>query len=161
VIRSPIGELTVSAAGGKIVELLLQADRAAQERAAGPAIRRGAGPAGQCQILDQTARQLDDYFAGRLRQFSLPLAPRGTAFQLAVWEVLRQIPYARTVTYGEIAKRVGNPKASRAVGGANNRNPIAVIVPCHRVIGSGGALVGYGGGLETKQYLLDLERAHA
>ncbi len=101
--------------------------------------------------------QLEAYFAGELREFDVPLAPRGTPFQLRVWEALREIPYGETWSYGQLASRVGNPKASRAVGLANGRNPLSVIVPCHRVIGSTGKLVGYGGGVERKRILLDLE----
>ena len=104
--------------------------------------------------------QLGAYFAGELTEFRLPLAPRGTPFQLAVWEALRAIPYGTTATYGEIAAAVGRPpSASRAVGAANGSNPIAVIVPCHRVIGAGGSLVGFGGGLARKRRLLQLEGA--
>jgi methylated-DNA-[protein]-cysteine S-methyltransferase len=104
---------------------------------------------------------LDEYFAGRRWRFDLPLSLDGTVFQRAVWAALRQIPYGQTASYGDIAARVGNPKAVRAVGGANNRNPVAIIVPCHRVIGHGGSLVGYGGGLDTKRWLLDHERLYA
>ena len=104
-------------------------------------------------------RELDAYFAGRLRQFTVPLDLRGTAFQLRVWEVLYGIPYGETRSYGEVAQAVGKPKAARAVGQANGRNPISIIVPCHRVIGSDGGLTGYGGGLHRKKALLDLESA--
>jgi len=101
--------------------------------------------------------QLTAYFEGRLKRFDLPLAPVGTAFQLSVWEALKAIPYGEVASYGEIARAIGNPKAVRAVGGANARNPIPIIIPCHRVIGSDGSLTGFGGGLETKRRLLDLE----
>jgi len=107
--------------------------------------------------LIEPCRQLHAYFAGELRDFDLELAPQGTPFQLQVWEALRQIPYGATASYGEIAQAVGMPNAARAVGGANNRNPIAIVVPCHRVIGAGGSLTGYGGGLDRKRHLLDLE----
>jgi len=103
--------------------------------------------------------QLDAYFAGELRDFDVDLAPSGTPFQLAVWQALASIPYGSTVSYGDIATAIGNPKATRAVGTANNRNPIALLVPCHRVIGANGSLTGYGGGLEMKSWLLDHERA--
>ena len=103
-------------------------------------------------------RQLEEYFAGRRRSFDLPLAPRGTPFQLRVWEELRRIPYAQTLSYGELARRLGDPALTRAVGAANGANPISIIIPCHRVIGANGALVGYGGGLPIKQALLELER---
>ncbi len=105
------------------------------------------------------AQELDAYFAGRLRKFTVPLDLRGTAFQLRVWEVLYGIPYGETRSYGEVAQAVGKPKAARAVGQANSRNPISIIVPCHRVIGSHGGLTGYGGGLQRKKALLDLESA--
>jgi methylated-DNA-[protein]-cysteine S-methyltransferase len=105
--------------------------------------------------------QLDDYFAGKRRDFDLPLAPSGTDFQLRVWAALREIPYGETWSYLELATKVGNPKACRAVGLANGRNPIAVIVPCHRVIGADGSLTGYGGGVDRKRLLLDLERTTA
>jgi methylated-DNA-[protein]-cysteine S-methyltransferase len=105
------------------------------------------------------ARQLDEYFAGTRTQFDLPLDPAGTAFQLAVWEQLRTIPSGTTTTYGDIAARVGKPHASRAVGAAIGRNPIGIIVPCHRVVGSTGALTGYAGGMDRKIALLTLEGA--
>lgn len=111
--------------------------------------------------FEELAEQLSEYFARQRRTFDLPLAPRGTPFQLQAWEALRAIPYGETRSYGEQAAMLGGPEAghtlARAVGLANNRNPISIIVPCHRVIGADGSLVGYGGGLETKRYLLDLE----
>lgn len=103
--------------------------------------------------------QLRAYFNGELKQFDLSLAPVGTPFQLKVWQALRSIPYGELVSYQSIATAVGNPKAVRAVGGANAKNPIPIIVPCHRVIGSNGSLTGFGGGLETKRRLIDLEQA--
>ena len=109
-------------------------------------------------LLTEPARQLLAYFNGTLRQFDVPVAPQGTPFQRSVWAALQQIPYGETVSYGELARRLGNPKAVRAVGLANGSNPISIIIPCHRVIGSNGSLVGYGGGLPTKQALLALER---
>ena len=108
-------------------------------------------------LIEKCVKQLDEYFAGRRRDFELPLKPAGTPFQESVWWALTKIPYGEIATYGEIAATVGNAKASRAVGGANNKNPIAVIIPCHRVIGAGGKLVGYGGGLDKKIHLLELE----
>ena len=98
--------------------------------------------------------QLRDYFAGTLHAFDLPLAPRGTPFQLAVWNALLEVPWGETISYAELARRVGKPSAVRAVGAANGANPIPVIIPCHRVIGSNGSLTGYGGGIERKQWLL-------
>ena len=106
------------------------------------------------------ARQLKEYFAGERHEFDLPLRLDGTEFQLLVLDELRRIPYGETTSYGDIAKRIGRPKAVRAVGAANGRNPIPIIVPCHRVIGSGGALTGFGGGLDTKKALLQLEAEH-
>jgi len=101
--------------------------------------------------------QLDAYFAGELRRFDLPLAPEGTPFQREVWSALTAIPYGETVSYGELARRLGRPAASRAVGAANGQNPIPIVIPCHRVIGADGSLTGFGGGLAIKRRLLDLE----
>ena len=103
-------------------------------------------------------KQLERYFASRLKKFTIPLALQGTAFQLSVWHALSTIPYGGTVSYGAIAKKIGHPKSSRAVGAANGQNPVSIIVPCHRVIGQSGKLVGYGGGLPIKKVLLDLEQ---
>ncbi len=105
------------------------------------------------------AEQLEAYFAGERRDFDLPLAPAGTDFDHAVWDLLRAIPYGETRSYGELARALGRPERVRAVGRANGRNPLAIVVPCHRVIGADGSLVGYGGGLERKRALLALERA--
>jgi methylated-DNA-[protein]-cysteine S-methyltransferase len=104
--------------------------------------------------------QLEAYFAGRLRQFTLDLAPQGTPFQQAVWRALQDIPYGQTTSYGALARQLGNPKASRAVGAANGQNPLAIVIPCHRVVGSTGKLTGYAGGVDTKQALLAFERRH-
>ena len=109
-------------------------------------------------MLEEAARQLRAYFAGQRQAFSLPLAPRGTAFQLQVWQALQTIPYGEVRTYGEIARAIGKPKACRAVGMANHKNPISIIVPCHRVVGADGSLTGYGGGLAAKEFLLALEQ---
>lgn len=109
-------------------------------------------------VLAEAGRQLLEYFDGGRREFDLPLAPEGTEFMLRVWTALQKIPYGETRSYKEIAAMTGNSKASRAVGLANNRNPIAIFIPCHRVIGANGTLVGYGGGLDKKIFLLDLER---
>ncbi len=108
-------------------------------------------------LLAETARQLDEYFAGRRTTFDLPLAPRGTSFQQLVWTTLREIPFGQTTSYGDLARRIGRPSAVRAVGAANGQNPIPIVIPCHRVIGRTGRLVGFGGGLQAKRYLLDLE----
>ena len=107
--------------------------------------------------LKTVAEQLSAYFAGTLREFDTPLAPQGTDFQQRVWRCLREIPYGRTISYSELAIRVGDPRAYRAVGLANGQNPIPILIPCHRVIGKDGALVGYGGGLDIKEKLLALE----
>lgn len=108
--------------------------------------------------VGEAVKQLREYFAGGRAEFDLPLAPEGTAFQRTVWRRLQDIPYGETISYGELAKRVGNPKASRAVGAANGRNPLPIVIPCHRVIGANGKLTGFGGGLPTKEALLALER---
>lgn len=107
--------------------------------------------------LREAARQLKEYFAGKRTTFNLPLEPEGTAFQKTVWKNLRDIPYGDTISYGELARRVGNPKASRAVGAANGQNPLPIVVPCHRVIGANGKLTGFGGGIPVKEALLALE----
>lgn len=113
----------------------------------------------QPDFFEPVKAQLRAYFKGRLTRFDLPLAPEGTPFQLKVWQALRAIPYGQLASYKDIAQAVGNPKAVRAVGGANSKNPIPIIVPCHRVVGSNGSLTGFGGGLETKKRLIDLERS--
>lgn len=110
-----------------------------------------------CTLLNEAKRQLEEYFAGKRKAFDLPLNPEGTEFQRRVWEQLRKIPFGETRSYGFIAEALGNPKACRAVGMANNKNPIAVIIPCHRVVGANGALTGYAGGLDKKEFLLNLE----
>ncbi|MDR1476532.1 MAG: methylated-DNA--[protein]-cysteine S-methyltransferase [Rickettsiales bacterium] len=139
---SPIGPLSLAEEGGRIVRL--DFGEAKGERAATP-------------LLREAESQLRAYFAERLKKFDLPLDPRGTEFQRKAWNALLEIPYGETRSYGEIAARIGNPKACRAVGMANNRNPISIIVPCHRVVGADGSLVGYGGGLGVKKFLLELE----
>ncbi len=111
-------------------------------------------------LLEEAARQLNAYFAGTLTNFDLPLRLEGTPFRLQCWEALRTIPYGETISYGEQARRIGNPKAVRAVGGANHHNPISIIVPCHRVIGADGSLTGYGGGVDLKAWLIAHERSH-
>jgi methylated-DNA-[protein]-cysteine S-methyltransferase len=118
--------------------------------------RRGAHP-----VVTEAARQLRAYFAGQLRRFDLPLDMQGTPFQLRVWRELERIPYGETRSYRQIAAAIGSPRAVRAVGAANGANPIPIVVPCHRVIGAGGRLVGYGGGLALKRRLLELEGARA
>ena len=110
------------------------------------------------RITDEAAKQLEEYFAGQRREFKLPINAKGTDFQRNVWKALLKIPYGETRSYKQIAQMTGNEKASRAVGMANNKNPISIIIPCHRVIGTNGKLIGYGGGMEAKQKLLQLER---
>lgn len=108
-------------------------------------------------LLVQAKAQLSEYFAGTRQEFTLPLSPKGTPFQQKVWAALQTIPYGQTRSYGEIARQIGSPKAARAVGMANHHNPIAILIPCHRVVGQNGALTGYAGGLERKKALLQLE----
>jgi methylated-DNA-[protein]-cysteine S-methyltransferase len=146
---SPVGRLRLVADESGLRRLEFQKDRFAEA----PADWRE-----DARALRDVSSQLTAYFAGTLKVFDLPLAPEGTPFQLRVWERLLEIPYGETVSYGTLAVRVGNPAASRAVGLANGRNPIAIVIPCHRVIGSNGTLTGYGGGLPNKQKLLALER---
>jgi len=111
-------------------------------------------------LLKEAIKQLNEYFDGKRKSFDLPLEPKGTEFQNKVWSALKEIPFGETRSYGEIAKVIGNEKAARAIGMANNKNPIAIIVPCHRVIGANGKLVGYAGGLDIKERLLKLEKNH-
>ena len=145
--------------------LLLAGDETGLQRVAfaegGKALQPESDWREDARPLRQAVAQLNAYFAGDLRTFDLPLRMEGTPFQLAVWRALRDIPYGETASYGEIARRVGTPQGSRAVGLANGSNPIAIVVPCHRVIGSNGKLTGYGGGLNNKETLLALERKHA
>ena len=147
-IESPVGELLVTADGAGALTRLHFPGRTSPQRAGWT---RDETP------FVEPRRQLDAYFAGELEDFDLRLAPSGTPFQLQVWRALREIPYGATASYGEIARAVGAPDAARAVGGANNRNPIAIVIPCHRVIGASGSLTGYGGGLDRKRLLLELE----
>lgn len=114
---------------------------------------------GNNAVLDATRAQLDEYFAGTRKDFDLPLAPQGTSFQKNVWQTLATIPYGETISYAQLAQRVGKSTAMRAVGAANGRNPLPIVLPCHRVIGADGSLTGFGGGLPTKQFLLELEGA--
>ena len=113
-----------------------------------------------CDLVRKCAAELEMYFEGKLVEFTVPIKLIGTDFRKKCWTALRTIPYGETISYKELAMKVGNPKACRAVGGANHHNPIVVIVPCHRVIGSGGGLTGFGGGLDKKRYLLELEKKH-
>lgn len=141
--ETPVGVLTAAEQNGALVRLCFGGTVC------------GAAPTA---LLAETEKQLGEYFAGKRKAFALPLCPEGTPFQRRVWEALLAIPYGETVSYGEIARRTGNAKASRAVGMANNRNPLPIIIPCHRVIGANGALTGYARGLSVKETLLSLEK---
>lgn len=148
---SPVGELTLVATGQGLAAILWQDDDPKRVKLE-PRARDDNHP-----ILKATEAQLNDYFAGRLKRFDVPLDPKGTDFQKAVWTALLTIPFGETRSYGEIARQVGRPTAFRAVGAANGKNPISIIAPCHRVIGSNGTLTGFAGGLQAKKLLLDLE----
>ncbi|WP_285486542.1 methylated-DNA--[protein]-cysteine S-methyltransferase [Amycolatopsis taiwanensis] len=153
IMDSPVGPLTLVAAGGALTGLYMdrQRYRPSEETFGDRDDEPFAG----------AIRQLEEYFAGERTDFDLDLAPRGTPFQRTVWAALREIPYGETVSYGELAGLIGRPGSARAVGAANGRNPIGIIVPCHRVVGSTGDLTGYGGGLDRKRHLLDFERRAA
>lgn len=146
--ESPIGPLTLHSDGAALTGVEFDE----------PKYPLAPSPRGEDSVLKQARRELDLYFAGKLKVFSVPLAPRGTPFQQRVWAALRAIPYGVTRSYGEQAAAIGSPKAFRAVGLANGKNPISIIVPCHRVIGADGGLTGFGGGMARKQYLLQHEQ---
>lgn len=152
-VRSPVGKLKLVAIDKGLVAILWENEKS------------GRVPLSELQkndrhpILLKTEQQLNEYFAGQRQQFSIALDMRGTRFQKNVWDALLAIPFGETRSYGQLAKQLGNPKASRAVGAANGRNPLSIIVPCHRVIGSSGKLTGFAGGLETKAHLLSLEKS--
>lgn len=147
VTDSPVGPLTLVASNGVLAGVFMTAHRHA------PSLELPVAPAG----LPAVREQLGAYFAGDLMEFDLPLAVRGTPFQERVWAALSTIPYGETWTYRELAESIGQPTAVRAVGLANGRNPVSIVVPCHRVVGADGSLTGYGGGLAAKAYLLDHE----
>lgn len=153
---SPVGDLVLTASETGLTGVYFPTSR--HHLAVGRGVRTGS-PGGNQSLLDRVEAQLNEYFAGRRTTFDLPLEPRGTDFQLSVWELLRKIPYGVTTSYGELARRLGDPKATRAVGAANGANPIPIIVPCHRVVGSKGELTGFGGGIERKRWLLEHEGA--
>lgn len=153
-MQTPVGELTLVASGeglravlwpGEHLDPVPKGERAGDDPRAG-------------EILVDAVRQLEEYFAGTRQEFDLPLDPHGTEFQLRAWEVLRTIPYGRTITYGEQARRLGDVRKSRAVGAANGRNPLSIVVPCHRVVGADGSLTGFAAGVETKAWLLRHEQ---
>jgi methylated-DNA-[protein]-cysteine S-methyltransferase len=156
VVASPIGPLTLVAAGGALAGVYMDAQRHLPGTVAQAAPASQDGP--DAAPLAAAARQLTEYFAGQRTEFDLPLEMAGTDFQRRVWAALREIPYGETVSYGELARGLGKASASRAVGLANGKNPFAVVVPCHRVVGSDGSLTGYGGGLDRKRFLLALEQ---
>ena len=149
-LESPIGTLLLAGTVDGLQQILFSTDG------------RPANPDPEWQedasTLKEVLRQLKAYFAGELENFDLQLSPQGTPFQQRVWGELQKIPYGKTISYGELARRIGNPKASRAVGLANGSNPISIVIPCHRVIGANGKLTGYGGGLPIKEKLLALEK---
>ncbi|HEX5188137.1 MAG TPA: methylated-DNA--[protein]-cysteine S-methyltransferase [Streptosporangiaceae bacterium] len=154
VINSPIGPLTLIAEDGKLAGVHMEITRyEPDDGALGTAVAVGGEP-----VLAAAACQLGAYFDGELIDFDLPLTMEGSAFQRTVWAALRDIPYGETISYGELARRIGQPSASRAVGLANGRNPVSIVVPCHRVIGADGSLTGYGGGMDRKRFLLALEQ---
>ena len=150
-MESPTGKLLLAADDAGLRHITFADHR--EPARPGPDWSEDAGP------LRDTIRQLRSWFAGDLRDFDLPLAPEGPAFHQRVWRELCNIPYGETISYGELARRIGSPNASRAVGRANGANPIPIVIPCHRVIGSNGKLTGYGGGLPRKEFLLALERS--
>ena len=151
-IDSPVGPLLLAASDAGLHAIEFHASRH-------PVRRRVEWRDGRHPLLDAARDQLQEYFDGRRRSFELPLAPAGTTFQRQVWLALGEIPYGATQTYSQLAARLGRPTATRAVGAANGRNPLPIVLPCHRVIGADGSLTGFGGGLPTKQYLLQLEGA--
>lgn len=149
VVDSPVGELLLAMGGRALRRLAFVRDGQPEPDEGWQRDTRGA--------LDAVCRELDAYFAGRLERFGTPVAPAGTPFQQRVWRALCEIPYGTTTSYGELARRIGAEKAVRAVGAANGANPIAIVIPCHRIIGANGSLTGFGGGLPVKRALLDLE----
>jgi methylated-DNA-[protein]-cysteine S-methyltransferase len=155
-MQSPVGELLLTGEDGHLTGLYMPSDRYVRHAAAHPGAARRDDAA-----FAGVRRQLEQYFAGERNSFELPVAPGGTAFQQDVWAELQRIGYGTTITYAELAARIGRPTAIRAAGAANGANPVSIVIPCHRVIGSNGSLTGYGGGLEAKRFLLDLERAGA
>jgi methylated-DNA-[protein]-cysteine S-methyltransferase len=150
---SPLGELLLAASDRGVTDVHVRAGKYV------PAIPRDWLEAPRNPLLLQLQRELDAYFAGRLRRFGVPLDARGTDFQKRAWAALAEIPYGETRTYGQQAAGIGRPQAARAVGAANGRNPIGIVVPCHRIVGADGAMTGYAGGVDCKVFLLKLEGA--
>lgn len=151
-VSSPLGKILIAATDDSLIGTWFEGQRYY------PQIAKDWQTTDHHPVLDATRAQLADYFAGRLHRFDLPLSPQGTAFQKRVWQALLSIPYGETTTYGQLAHRLRQPMASRAVGAAVGRNPVSIIVPCHRAIGADGSLTGYAGGLDRKRHLLHLER---
>jgi methylated-DNA-[protein]-cysteine S-methyltransferase len=158
VTSSPLGELTLVAEDGALVGCFMTLP---DREPSGERLGVRAEPGAADGVLDAAATQLAEYFAGARREFALPLAPRGDEFQQRVWALLCEIPFGQTRSYGQLARALGDVNLSQAVGWANGRNPISIIVPCHRVIGADGSLVGYAGGLDRKRFLLALEEPPA
>lgn len=152
--ESPIGRLTLVSNGESLTGLYMEAHKGAPEGAQAWIYNESAEP------FALAKRELSQYFAGNLKKFSVPFMLKGTDFQIKVWHELTNIPFGEVISYAELARRIDNPKACRAVGLANGRNPVSIIVPCHRVIGASGKLTGYGGGLPRKEKLLELECSH-
>jgi methylated-DNA-[protein]-cysteine S-methyltransferase len=151
IVESPLGDLTVVAVDGALTGVYFEQHRRRPDRSSfGPLVDHG---------FEDVRRQLAEYFAGDRREFDLPLAPVGNEFDQRVWKLLADIPYGETRTYGSLARDLGDDTLAQAVGAANSRNPLSVIVPCHRVVGAGGKLVGYAGGLARKRTLIDLEQS--
>ena len=144
IVKTPIGDICILEENNKIIGLTLDNEKYCYTEK-------------NTEILNETEKQLNEYFCGKRKNFNVPINPKGTEFQKQVWNELLKIPYGQTVTYKRIAQKIEKPNAARAVGMANHNNPIAIIVPCHRVVGSNSKLVGYAFGLERKQFLLDLE----
>lgn len=147
IMDSPVGPLTLEEKGGKLSGVFFGEKNGSERNQ-------------NSEVLKEAQKQLTEYFQGKRSRFDLPLQLEGTSFRKQVWQALQQIPYGQTISYGQLAKKIGNPRAVRAVGGANHHNPISIIIPCHRVIGADGGLTGYGGGLEIKRFLLELEKTN-
>jgi methylated-DNA-[protein]-cysteine S-methyltransferase len=156
-IPSPVGDLVIAATGDAISGVYFATSRQDPPPLAGWTPDDGRGAASM--LLARARDELGEYFDGTRTRFDLPLAPAGSVFERRVWDLLREIPYGTTTTYGALARRLGDPRASRAVGAANGRNPIPIIVPCHRVVGARGELTGFGGGIACKRWLLEHEGA--
>lgn len=155
-IETPVGKLFLTASDAALTELLFENHRAEVDGVAQTTetLFENGTPH---SVLDQAEQELSEYFAGERKSFTVPVAPQGTDFQRAVWTELQKIPFGETISYIELARRMGDEKKTRAVGLANGKNPISIIIPCHRVIGANGHLVGYGGGIENKRWLIDFE----